>query len=207
MPPLNSWKEISVYLGRTVRTAQRWERRLNLPIHRPVDRVTRTVWAFPDELEVWLRRFQRPDTVSDTRVTPKTRPHQRPVTLSFVRDSIQVLPLPAYLFDAEVHRFMVANTQFCDLLGYSESELQEIDWRRLFPEEEVKLALKALAMGSPKGSIVWRFCNKKGGLLDLSVRYKRMPVLDDESKLTSAFIATVTNRPGEQVRVAADYYR
>lgn len=31
---LNSWKEIAVYLGLGVRTAQRWELQLNLPVHR-----------------------------------------------------------------------------------------------------------------------------------------------------------------------------
>lgn len=30
---LDSWKEIAVYLGRDVRTVQRWERREGLPIH------------------------------------------------------------------------------------------------------------------------------------------------------------------------------
>jgi len=32
---LSSWKEISSYLGIGVRTAQRWESELGLPVHRP----------------------------------------------------------------------------------------------------------------------------------------------------------------------------
>ena len=32
---LNSWKEIASYLGRSVRTVQRWEREFGLPVHRP----------------------------------------------------------------------------------------------------------------------------------------------------------------------------
>jgi excisionase family DNA binding protein len=31
---LNSWKEIAGYLGRGVRTVQRWEQELHLPVHR-----------------------------------------------------------------------------------------------------------------------------------------------------------------------------
>lgn len=31
---LNSWKEIATFLGRGVRTVQRWERELQLPVHR-----------------------------------------------------------------------------------------------------------------------------------------------------------------------------
>ena len=31
---LDSWKEIAAYLGRGVRTVQRWEREEGLPVHR-----------------------------------------------------------------------------------------------------------------------------------------------------------------------------
>jgi hypothetical protein len=33
---LSSWKEIARHFGKGVRTVQRWERELGLPIHRPV---------------------------------------------------------------------------------------------------------------------------------------------------------------------------
>ncbi len=52
---LNSWKEIAAYLGRGVRTAQRWEKELLLPIHRPKGRDRSAVLAFPTELDRWLQ--------------------------------------------------------------------------------------------------------------------------------------------------------
>ncbi len=53
---LNSWKEISLYLNRGVRTVQRWERELGLPVHR-IGRGPRSpVHAFPGELQKWLLR-------------------------------------------------------------------------------------------------------------------------------------------------------
>jgi hypothetical protein len=52
---LNSWKEISQYLGRGVRTAQRWERDLGLPVHRPRGRNRSAVIALVDEVDAWLR--------------------------------------------------------------------------------------------------------------------------------------------------------
>jgi uncharacterized protein YdcH (DUF465 family) len=52
---LNSWKEIAKYLGRGVRTIQRYEEELGLPIHRPASRERSAVLAFADELEWWLR--------------------------------------------------------------------------------------------------------------------------------------------------------
>jgi hypothetical protein len=54
-PTLNSWKEIARYMGRSVRTVQRWERELKLPVHRPRRKVHSPVCAFRHELDAWLR--------------------------------------------------------------------------------------------------------------------------------------------------------
>ena len=51
---LNSWKEIATYLGRGVRTVQRWERDFHLPVHRPSGHVRSAVIAFADEVDQWL---------------------------------------------------------------------------------------------------------------------------------------------------------
>lgn len=51
---LNSWKEIARYLGRGVRTCQRWERDLNLPVRRPRNRTRSAVMALPGELDAWV---------------------------------------------------------------------------------------------------------------------------------------------------------
>ena len=51
---LNSWKEIATYLGRGVRTVQRWEAELQLPVHRPRGKNRSAVVAFRRELDDWL---------------------------------------------------------------------------------------------------------------------------------------------------------
>lgn len=51
---LNGWKEIGSYLGRVVRTAQRWEVQLGMPVHRPATRKRSAVVAFRHELDTWL---------------------------------------------------------------------------------------------------------------------------------------------------------
>jgi len=53
---LNSWKEISDYLKRDIRTCQRYERELGLPIHRLEDSPRARVFAYADELDVWLAK-------------------------------------------------------------------------------------------------------------------------------------------------------
>lgn len=52
---LTSWKEISRYLGKGVRTVQRWEREAGLPVRRQDKPHHRAVLAFPEELETWMR--------------------------------------------------------------------------------------------------------------------------------------------------------
>jgi hypothetical protein len=53
---LNSWKEIAAYLGRGVRTVQRWEHDAALPVHRPKGKDRSAVLALTNELDEWLRR-------------------------------------------------------------------------------------------------------------------------------------------------------
>jgi TolB-like protein/tetratricopeptide (TPR) repeat protein len=75
MPRLNSWKEIAAYFDRDIRTVQLWEKREALPIHRHEHSTRSSVYAFPDELDLWLR----------------TRQHDRPSP----RPEPIALPLPA----------------------------------------------------------------------------------------------------------------
>jgi tetratricopeptide (TPR) repeat protein len=50
---LSSWKEIAAYLGRDVRTVQRWERTQRLPVHRHRHSRLSTAYAFKSELDRW----------------------------------------------------------------------------------------------------------------------------------------------------------
>jgi len=50
---LDGWKEIAVYVGRSVRTVQRWERERGLPVHRFGTGKGGTVFAYPEELDAW----------------------------------------------------------------------------------------------------------------------------------------------------------
>jgi len=51
---LSSWKEIASFLGRGVRTVQRWELHLGLPIHRPDNSPQSIVFARKSELLRWF---------------------------------------------------------------------------------------------------------------------------------------------------------
>ena len=53
---LLDWKQIARYLGKSVRTVQRWEHELGPPV-RKIDTQTKSdVVAFVTEIEAWVRR-------------------------------------------------------------------------------------------------------------------------------------------------------
>lgn len=51
---LNSWKEISSYMGRGVRTVQRWEQEFGLPVRRPGGHIRGSVIAIRAEIDQWM---------------------------------------------------------------------------------------------------------------------------------------------------------
>lgn len=53
---LHSWKEISSYTGRGVRTLQRYETHLGFPIHRPLGKPRSSVLAFKREIDSWMAK-------------------------------------------------------------------------------------------------------------------------------------------------------
>lgn len=68
---LNSWKEISNYIGRGVRTVQRWEELYGLPVHRAAGRDRSAVYALSDEVDAWLRMGKMHEaSKSEREVTP-----------------------------------------------------------------------------------------------------------------------------------------
>jgi hypothetical protein len=71
---MTSWKEIAAFLGKSVRTAQRWERELALPVRRPQESdKNNVVIARREELERWVssqdtRPMVPPGSVVELRV-------------------------------------------------------------------------------------------------------------------------------------------
>lgn len=51
---LASWKEIAIYLGRSVTTVRRWEKSEGLPVRRHPHADGSTIYAYPHELDAWL---------------------------------------------------------------------------------------------------------------------------------------------------------
>ncbi|HVT98477.1 MAG TPA: hypothetical protein VHE33_13320 [Acidobacteriaceae bacterium] len=52
---LTSWKEIAQYMGKGVRSVQRWEKEFGLPVRRPSSGSHHAVFAIAEEIDAWAR--------------------------------------------------------------------------------------------------------------------------------------------------------
>lgn len=128
---LNSWKEIANYLGRGVRTVQRWEAQLGLPVHRPAGKDHSAVLAFSSELDQWLD--SRPVRFA-TSVTGDGAPDRQSaqVQMLLTRAEVVLQRLEAILNRADETQRKLAET--LDVLAENESarrELRNVRSRRL----------------------------------------------------------------------------
>jgi len=62
--PLRGWKEIASFFSKDQRTAKRWEATRGLPIHRVPGGNRASVYAYPSELEDWLRHSKVADEIA-----------------------------------------------------------------------------------------------------------------------------------------------
>ena len=84
VPSLNSWKEIATHLDRGVRTVQRWERDLNLPVHRLGKGKRSPVYALVPELNFWI---------ATSGVNSAPHPFEQPITVAPNGNGISESPL------------------------------------------------------------------------------------------------------------------
>jgi hypothetical protein len=65
---LNTWKEIATYMGRGVRTVQRYERNFHLPVRRVGGKSRKSVLADSRDLDAWLRSAALGESTSTSNV-------------------------------------------------------------------------------------------------------------------------------------------
>jgi hypothetical protein len=78
--PLNGWKQIAAYFGRSVRAVQRYEHELGLPVHRIKTADGQSVYALPGEIDDWRRGVDasiEPDKTAAT-VVPSSSAEDSP---------------------------------------------------------------------------------------------------------------------------------
>lgn len=107
---LNTWKEIAAYLGRGVRTAQRWEHDLKLPVRRPREKDRSAVLALRSEIDRWLVARKVKEAVPPTPAEPI-------LALKVLRSRRQHLRVELRLIEDEIKRMERRIVQRADYSG------------------------------------------------------------------------------------------
>ena len=68
--PLNGWKAIAAYLGKSTRAAQRWEQDLAMPVHRLHTPTGQVVYAHRQEIDKWRAALDPRDTADTDTAEP-----------------------------------------------------------------------------------------------------------------------------------------
>ncbi len=94
---LDSWKAISAYLKRDVKTVQRWEKREGMPVHRHVHDKLGSVYAYRSELDAWLSR-RNPAAAPESPAETATPDRSRWLTLASIAGGALIVALVVWLW-------------------------------------------------------------------------------------------------------------
>src|SRR5262245_44667757 len=98
---LDSWKEIAAFLGRGIRTVQRWEREEGLPVHRLLHDKRGSIYAPRAELTAWWES-RRQSLSSDVPVQTPEVPAAAEPRLERVTRTAAMTAWPALSSDARL---------------------------------------------------------------------------------------------------------
>ena len=91
---LTSWKDIARFIDRTVRTCQRWEKTMKLPVYRVNESNRARVYTYVDELDEWLK-----NRIKNNEIGKKPFFEKRGVVLATILVTFSaMIALAAYVF-------------------------------------------------------------------------------------------------------------
>jgi PAS domain-containing protein len=119
---------------------------------------------------------------------------------------VKELPLPAFIFNRDQTGYIAANSHFCELLGYSETELITMPWQKAYPDYVVPLLEKALGLDVPYGCVEWLYKRSDGKTLALLTKCRRMKLIDENGKPNNVSLVTILRIRGENEVQAVKYF-
>jgi Tol biopolymer transport system component len=126
-PPerLDSWKDIAAYLKRDVSTVQRWEKREGMPVHRHQHDKLGSVYAFPSEIDAWVRGRSVAEGESeetDGSLVPPPQATQRRVWIGVAAAAAVAIALAAVAFLKRPEPNPLADARFVRLTDFEGTE-------------------------------------------------------------------------------------
>jgi DNA-binding transcriptional regulator YiaG len=146
---LNSWKEIAAYLGRGVRTVQRWEQELGLPVRRPRGRERSAVIALKPDLDLWLHNTPQHALGGQAQPSDPERHAKLHVNTETLVHRTQLLMKRSAHMQEMVSATLAITTKIRD------QQAQRMREREEHARKQPVLAAKAVALaaGLPRGGV------------------------------------------------------
>ena len=144
---LTSWKEIARYLGKGVRTVQRWEQDFGLPVRRPIGAVQKSaVLLHREDVDTWLATRFSARSMESAEVNREhwTQHQARSALRESVRQASE-LRLAHRALTVQISESIRRLAERCDQLT---TQNQQSPWRPNVPNVPVSLA------SSPPNAIV-----------------------------------------------------
>jgi hypothetical protein len=151
---LSSWKDIARYLGKGVRTVQRWERHLGLPVRRPNGALQKSaVVLYRGDVDAWLAtRFSARALKKNEAQTTQSSRSARTTLREGIRTARELRIANQELTEQISHSIRML-TERCELLTVQ--SLQDFSLREYArPEESLDSELKTISDLLPKTSLV-----------------------------------------------------
>ena len=165
-----SWKEIAAYLGVDQRTCHRWEKSLNLPVHRIEGGGKGSVFAYKDELDGWIleRSGQNARAEQNGKSDGQAKGNNRkPLPLSVPQEELSRLVrgrfFPQILLPRRTRRILIAWHAFLFVLVAAAVFLLKVKPMSRVPHD-FRVDGQDFVVVNPKGQEIWR---KDTGLRDL----------------------------------------
>jgi excisionase family DNA binding protein len=135
---LTSWKEIARYLGKGVRTVQRWEQEFGLPVRRPIGALQKSaVLLHREEVDAWLAtRFSARSMASvEVNHEHRTQPQARFALRESMRQASE-LRLAHRALTIQISESIRLLAERCDRLT---TQSRQSPWRPAVPNAAVSL--------------------------------------------------------------------
>jgi hypothetical protein len=154
---LSGWKEIAAYLGRSVRTVQRWEKDFGLPVRRLGLSKPESVFAFPREIDVWLETSQGVSARTGAAVVEPARDPGAGAPVRGPAESRDLEPLFPRTWIIRMTAVAIVSTMVItailialgDRLGYRQGS-------RADPPADWRVDLDSLVVTDASGNVLWK---------------------------------------------------
>ena len=126
---LSSWKDIARYLGKGVRTVQRWERHLGLPVRRPIGASQKSaVLLYRGDVDAWLATRFSARALEKNEAQPNQSSRSARSTLREGIRTARELRIANHALTEQITASIRLLTERCDLL--TSKACRTPAWRR-----------------------------------------------------------------------------